>query len=103
MTLPDENSNVINVPGWKSLWNTKTRCLNKQRYKINRENVNLNVIHEQYNECLKDNSIYTNSIGRVCTEFDYFTNLPHEYNVTQKRQYITTGVEWNILRNIEVS
>lgn len=102
MTMSDETSNIINVPNWKSFWRGEKRCLNMQIDKINEPSLNLDKIHDDYVACQRNYSIYVKSIGRICKELGYFADLPYAFNVTQKEGYITTGVEWDILQNLQV-
>lgn len=102
MSISDQNSNVLNVPDWKSFWRGQTRCLNKQIDKINSSPIDLNRIHDDYVECQKDFSIYVKSIANVCKELGYFDDLPNPFNVSQREEYLKTSVEWDLLQLVQV-
>ncbi|KAF5298409.1 hypothetical protein FQR65_LT01187 [Abscondita terminalis] len=82
------------------LTDKQKRCLDDQRGSLNKENVNLNEIHEEFVQCQKDYTVFFHSIETAVKAFGFYSHFPNAYNVTQAIKELGTTIEWDVLDSL---
>ncbi|KAK4880218.1 hypothetical protein RN001_008364 [Aquatica leii] len=75
----------------------QTRCLDKEKGKLNQGNVDLTQVHDEYIACQKNLSILLHCVQNSVDALDFFSHLNTTYAKAQAMQDLRTTIEWELL------